>query len=78
VFAHGDVARQSILVHAAKGTQKIPNPSPQAFRRVDVNLTNAIAIIVARPFVLAMIHRDPLAVNLIIAIPFIRIGYGMG
>jgi len=43
-----------------------------------VNLPNAIAIIVARPFVLTMIHGDPLAINLIISIPLISICHGMG
>ena len=78
VFAHRYIAGQMILVHAAKGAQKIACASPEAFCGIDVNLTNAIAIIIACPFVFTMIDRNPLALNLIVAIPFIGIRHSMG
>ena len=40
-----------------------------------MDLANAIAIIIARPLVYAMVDSDALALNLVVAVPLIRIGY---
>ena len=69
-----------ILMHAAKRAQKIPGPSPHPFCRVDVNLTAAIAIIIACPFALTMLDGNMLTLNSVVALPFIsvrnRFGWG--
>ncbi len=73
VFIHGHIARQVILVHAAKGAQKISVPRPQPFGAVDMHFTDTVAIIIPRPFVLAMIDGHVQALNLIVARPLIGI-----
>ena len=67
-----------IFMYAAKGAQKITCASPQSFSRVDVNLTNAITIIITCPFVVTMIDRDPFARNPTVACPFISIHHRLG
>ena len=64
-------------MHPAKGAQEIACARPHAFRGVNVNLAQTIAVIVACPFVFAMLDRDSLALNLIVALPFIRIRHGL-
>ena len=73
VFTHGNIARQMSLVHAAKGSQEVARPGPHSLRRVDVDLTNAIAIVIACPFVFTMINGDTVALNLLVASPLIGI-----
>ena len=67
-----------ILMHAAKGTQKITGARPHAFRRVNVHLAHAVAIVIACPFVLTMIDGNPLALNAMVALSFIGIRDGIG
>jgi len=62
---------------AAKGPQKITRSCPHPFRCVDVNLTNAVPIIIACPFAFTVIDTDPLALNPIVARPFIGIGHSL-
>ena len=56
MFAHGQIAVQIFLVDAPKRAQKIARGRPQAFNGVGMHLTDAIAIIIARPFFLAVTH----------------------
>ncbi len=58
VLAHGNMARQMLSVHAAKGTEEIAHACPHAFGRVDVDFTNAIPIVIACPCVNTMVDRD--------------------
>lgn len=68
------------LVHATKRAQKISDTSPHPFRRVDVNLTNIIAIIIARPLALTMLNGNMLTLNSVVTFPFISIRnrFGLG
>jgi len=43
----GDIAKEILLVNTFKGVQEIANIRPHAFNRVAVDLTKAIAIVVA-------------------------------
>ncbi len=73
VFTHCHIVREISFMHTTKGSQEIAYSSPHTFRRVDVDLPAAIAIIITRPFVVAMIDRDALAFDVIVALPFIGI-----
>ena len=75
VLTHGHIPRQINLMDPSKRSQKIARSRPHPLRRVDMDLSNAIAIIIACPFVVTMMDRDPLASNPIVAIPFIGIGH---
>ena len=46
------------FVHASKRTKEIAQSGPQAFVGVDVNLADAVAILVSRPFALARCMAD--------------------
>ncbi len=74
MFTHCHRARQIIFVDSAERSQKVAGTGPHAFGRVGMDLTNTIAIIIACPFMFAMIDGDMRAGNLIVAGPFIRIG----
>lgn len=74
MFTHGNIAYEIIFMDITKVAQEIARSGPRAFGSVDVNRSNAIAIIITRPFVFTMIDRDSLTFNMIIARPFIRIG----
>ena len=56
MFAHGQIVVQIFLVDSAKRAQKIARGCPQAFDGVGMDLPDAIAIVIARPFFLAMTH----------------------
>ena len=73
MFAQGQIAVQILLVDPPKRTQKIARGCPQAFDGVGMNLTDPIAVIIARPFFLAVTHRGVGTINVIIALPFIRV-----
>ncbi|MBI2501925.1 MAG: DUF3102 domain-containing protein [Candidatus Latescibacteria bacterium] len=51
VFTHGHITRQMRLMHSTKGTQEIACPGPHALGGIDVDLTNAIPVVIAGPFV---------------------------
>ena len=54
----GEVLLKVDLVRASKRTKEIAQSCPQAFVGVDVNLADAVAIIVSRPFALARCMAD--------------------
>ena len=56
-FMDGGVAGQIGFMNAAIGSQEIALTSPTAFIGVDMHFTNAIAILIARPFMRAMTDR---------------------
>src|SRR2546430_1546583 len=57
----------------SKGPQKVARRGPQSFDRVDMHLTDSIAIIISGPFLLTMTDRVVGAMDLVVALPFIRI-----
>ena len=78
VFRHSDIARQRVFMHPAEGAQKIANPGPHTFGGVDMDFSDTIAIIIPRPFVFPMLDGDALALNRVVALPFISVRHGIG
>ena len=62
---YGEVLLKVDLVHAAERTKKIADSRPQSFDGVNVNLSDSVAIVIARPFALArcMANRDMVALR---------------
>lgn len=78
MFTHGHIARQIIFVDSAERSQKITGTGPQAFSGIDMDLTDAIAILITCPFMFSMMDGDMLAWNLVVARPFVGIGNRVG
>jgi hypothetical protein len=78
MFIHRHIARQIIFVNPAKRPQKVARAGPHALCGIGMDLTNAVAIVIACPFVFSMIDRDMLAWNLIVPCPFIGIDSRVG
>src|SRR5262249_48705065 len=53
----GEVERQRLLGDAAVGAEPTPQERPEAFQRVDVDLAEAVAVLVAGVFALPMADR---------------------
>src|SRR5664279_5540783 len=70
---NSDIAAQEMLADAPKGTQKSPQPRPHALGRVRVHFTDAVPIIVARPFVVSVCDHRARALNRVIAVVLIGI-----
>ncbi|MEZ4705580.1 MAG: hypothetical protein R3A44_00155 [Caldilineaceae bacterium] len=49
-FSHSDIASQMLFVNPFKRTQEVARIGPKTFGGIDMDLANAIAIIVAGPF----------------------------
>jgi len=77
MFRHCNVSREVRLVHTPKRPQKVPHSRPQALRGIDVDFANAIAILIARPFMRAMIYRDMRSCHLIVPLPFICVRHSV-
>ena len=77
MFAHGQIAMQIFLVDAPKRAQEIARGCPQPFDRVGMHLADAIAIVIACPFLLAMTHGVMDTIDAVVALPFIRITGGV-
>jgi hypothetical protein len=60
-------------MHPAEGAHKIAYSRPHPFGGIDMDLPDAIAIIIPCPFVLSMLDGDTLALNSIVALPLIGI-----
>ena len=75
MFMNSNVTGKVFLVNASEG-EKVAQARPHAFSRVGVNLSNAVAIIVASPFVDTMIDCDTLADNVVVSGPFVSIDGG--
>lgn len=68
---------QILFVDPVKGAQKVPRGGPQTFDCVGVDFSDAIAIIVARPFFLPMTHSVMDPFDLVVAQLFIRMTGGV-
>jgi hypothetical protein len=73
MFVHSNVTGKMLLVHPAKGTQEVAESSPHPFGGVGMNFSNAIAILVTRPFMEAMIDGDMLTCKVVVALPLISV-----
>ncbi len=71
-----NVASQMHLVNASKWAQEVAQTSPYPFGGIRVNFANAIPIVIPGPFMNAVINRDMLAFNVVVAIPLIGIDSG--
>jgi hypothetical protein len=69
----GNITTQEMFADATKGAQESAKSSPQTFNGIDMNFANAIAIIIACPFFLAMGHRGPGPLDRIVAIILIGV-----
>lgn len=77
MFAHGQIVGQILFVDSAKGAQKVAGGGPQAFDGVGMDLSNAIAIIVACPLFLPVTPGGMRTFDPVGALPFIGITSGV-
>jgi hypothetical protein len=77
MFAHSQVVVQILLVDATKRAQEIAGRGPQAFDGIGVDFAEAIAVVIARPFLLPMTHRGVDPIEMIVPLPFIRVTSGV-
>jgi len=75
-LADRHVTSQVFLMNSSKLAQEIPHCRPQPFDRVDMDFSNAIAIIVTCPLPIAVADGLPVALNLIVAFPFVGVDDG--
>ena len=73
MFTHGNIILQVLLVNSAKRSEKVSQRDPQAFNSVDVNFSDAIAVIVARPLFLTMTDHPVTTRQLGVALPLIAV-----
>src|SRR5438093_1865637 len=55
-LTNGDVPTQVALMHALEWTQEVTHLHPQPFHRVDMHLSDAVTIIISRPFLDGVLH----------------------
>src|SRR5262245_16647065 len=60
LLKHGAVLVQEPLTHATEGAQEVSRASPDAFDRVGMDFTDAIAVIITRPFAVSRRMADGL------------------
>ena len=70
---NGDIPTQVGFMHSAIGSQKITQPRPTAFIGIDVDFTNAIAVIIARPFIFSMTNRMSNALETIVTVVLVGV-----
>jgi hypothetical protein len=64
-------------MNATKRTQEIAHRCPHPFEGVDMNLTDAISVVIARPLVRAVIDLGVGADDMVVALPFVSVHLGM-
>jgi len=77
-FADGNVATEVVLVNTTEGAQEFTHRRPHTFGSVDMHLTDAIAVIIARPFLLAVTDRRVRANDVMVALPFVGVYLSIG
>ena len=73
MLTHRDVILQVLFMHAAKRAQKIAYRSPTALAGVGMDFFDAVAVIVTRPFVLAVTDGRVCARQVFVAAPFVGV-----
>jgi hypothetical protein len=73
MLTHRDVILQVLFMHAAKRAQKVTQRSPTAFAGVGLDFFAAVAVIVTRPFVLAVTDGRVCARQVFVATPFVGV-----
>jgi len=76
MFTHSQIAVQVFFVDTAKRAQKIACGRPQPFDGVGMHFPDAIPILIAGPFLLAVPHRVMSPFDAVVALPLIRITGG--
>src|SRR5260221_2611887 len=69
----GKIGRQELFMNTAKQAQEVTNEGPHAFKGIDMDFTNAIPIVIARPFFEGMTDCRVRTVQVVVALPFIRV-----
>src|SRR5258708_23759129 len=69
----GKISGQEFLVNATKQAHEVADQRPHAFNGIDMDLTQAITIIIPRPFFESMRHGAMRTVHLVVTLPFIGI-----
>jgi hypothetical protein len=77
MFTYCQVRMEILLVNPAKRTQKIARRCPEPFDRVGMDLADAIAIVIPRPFFLTVTHSVVDTIDLVVALPFIGVTGGV-
>lgn len=73
MFVHSNVTGKMLLVYTAKGPQEVAESGPHPFGGVGMNFSKAIAILVPRPFMAAMIDSDMLTRKVVVALPLVSV-----
>lgn len=73
MFVHGDVTSKMLLMNTAKGTQEVTESGPHPFDGVGMNFSNAIAILVTRPFMAAMIDGHMCTRKVVVPSPLVSV-----
>ena len=60
-------------MNSAKRTKEVSHRLPQAFNRVDVNFTDAVAVIISRPLFFAMTDHSVTTAQTVVALPLIAV-----
>ena len=77
MFTHRQIVFQMLLMHPTKWPQKVARRGPQPLDGVDMNLAHAVAVVVARPLTPTMADRAVCSLDLVVALPFIRVTSGL-
>src|SRR5258708_3161976 len=75
-LADGKIGGQELFMNTAKRAQEVTDEGPHAFKGVDMNFADAIAIVVTRPFFEGMTDGAVRTVQVVVALPFISIDLG--
>ena len=71
MLAHGNIITQVTFVNTTKRAQEISHGSPKAFDSIYMYFTDAIAVVIASPFLLAMTDRRMWTQDMVVTLPFV-------
>src|SRR5258708_13980676 len=72
-LANGKIGSQELLMNTTKETHEVADEGPHAFNGVDMDFSNAISIVIACPFFKGMTDGVVRTVQVVVALPFIRV-----
>src|SRR5690606_38435274 len=72
-FTQGNVASQVLLMNPFERTNEVAHIGPQPFGGVAVDFTEAVPIVIARPFMLTMTDAVALTSDAVVALVFIGV-----
>jgi len=75
-LVNGNITGQVLLMNTTERTQEITQPRPATFIGIDVDLPNAISIVIPSPFVLTVTNRMSHPLEFVVAIILIGIQSG--